>query len=99
VQYVKVLGSAVGWCVSLTLLVYSSADTDGMMLAWALYIAIAACMPTLWLIFDHNRNRLRDEFLQAVADEGTRTDALILAVAVEFAETELPRLPPRRLRA
>lgn len=92
-HHLKVLAATAGWIIAVTLM--ATAETGGQR-AWALLLTVAAAMPSMWLIFDYNRNRLRDEFVDALKQERRRADRLVVAVAQEFAEAEMSRVGPRR---
>jgi len=95
-HHAKVLSAATLWLLAIMLMVDASIDGASALRGWAVLAALAAIMPTLWLIMDYNRNRLRDEMLAALTAERGRTERLIEAVACEFARAELSDLDSRR---
>lgn len=92
----KVLSASTLWLLAVVLMTTASIDEAPMLRGWAGICAVAATMPTMWLIFDYNRNRLRDEMMTVLALERDRTERLIFAVAHEFARAEVTNLESRR---
>lgn len=106
-HHLKVLAATSGWMLTLTLACFSARDNDMDLFAWAVLLAFIACVPTYWLMFDDHRRRMtcavREIVLESraqtdvrFAEERERTEALIAAVAREFARAEVPDLASRR---
>jgi len=89
--------------LTITLAVFGAVDHESGLLELAILVAFVACVPTYWLMFDDHRAKVlanverimaaeRAHIEDLIARERGRTDELIVAVAQEFAEAELPRI-------
>lgn len=89
VKWMAVVG---GWVLSVTLMTVATTDGVTTLRGWSLLVALGAWVPTLALIVEHAVGREHERTARALAKERRRTEALIQAVAVAFAETEVPRI-------
>lgn len=64
------------WTLSTTMFIYALASDDSFRMSQvALFVQVTACMPTLWLIFEHIVSEHRRILLLQLAEVVGRADA------------------------
>lgn len=81
-----------GWVLAITLMAVASIDQESYLRGWALLIALVAWIPTHSLIVGAAIQNAHDRTEEALRLERLRTEQLIQAVAVAFAENEVTRI-------
>lgn len=91
----KLFSAGAGWMLALGLMVLATITDITALRGWSLLVALVAWVPTLLLVIERDRARELDETMDLLEQERRRTERLIQAVAVQFAEAELPRVGER----
>lgn len=92
-RYAKMLSATAGWVLAITLAIQAPPGHRGA----AIFVAIVAFIPTVWLIVDCAADSVCRSLAEVIVAERKHTEELVLAVAVEFAQAELPRLEDHRV--
>lgn len=81
------------WMLAVMLMVIPTTENGPDVLrGWALLTALVAWIPTQALLLDHERHLLEEATERMLHEERRRTERLMQALAVEFAESEVPRI-------
>lgn len=95
-HHARVLLATILWVTAVLLMIEASIEGEWSLRGWATLSAIAAFVPTIWIIIDHAASRVCRTIELQMREERLRTEELVLAVACEFAQAEVPRLESRR---
>lgn len=88
-QHIKIMSAIMTWTLAITL----AAQADPGRWGLAIFVATIACVPTFWLMIDAAADTVCLSVTEAVRVERVHTEELVLAVAIEFAQAEITRLP------
>lgn len=87
-HYLKILSAISTWTLAVTLAVLAQPGRWGL----CIFVATVACVPTFWLMVDAAADNVCRKTVQTIHDERKHTEDVMLAIAVEFARSEVPRL-------